>query len=90
MTTNADLLRELRIDRSSGPPPSRRGLWIGLAVALVVALLAAVAVAMAARRHSERVLGKLGIHSRIDLAETLGMLRASVLTPHGADLRTPG
>src|SRR5690606_20196921 len=40
MTTNADLLRELRIDRSSGPPPSRRGLWIGLAVALVVALLA--------------------------------------------------
>lgn len=43
-----------------------------------------------ARRHSERVLGKLGIHSRIDLAETLGMLRASVLTPHGADLRTPG
>ncbi|MCD9007879.1 efflux RND transporter periplasmic adaptor subunit [Luteimonas sp. XNQY3] len=40
MNTNADLLKELRIDRSAPPPPSRRGLWIGLAVAaLLLALL---------------------------------------------------
>ena len=31
-----------------------------------------------ARRHSERVLGKLGIHSRIDLAETLEDVRQDV------------
>ncbi len=40
MNTNADLLRELRIDRSPGPPPSRKGLWIALASILAVALLA--------------------------------------------------
>ena len=40
MNTNADLLKELRIDRKSAPPPSRRGLWITLAVLAVVALLA--------------------------------------------------
>ena len=39
MNTNADLLKELRIDRSPGPPPSRRGLWIGIAVALLLVLL---------------------------------------------------
>jgi RND family efflux transporter MFP subunit len=39
MNTNADLLKELRIDRSAAaePPPSRRGLWLGL---LSVAILA--------------------------------------------------
>lgn len=43
MNTNADLLKELRIDRSASasPPPSRRGLWTGLVVAGAVALLAA-------------------------------------------------
>jgi RND family efflux transporter MFP subunit len=41
MNTNADLLRELRIDRSPGPPPSRKGLWIGIGAALAVLLLAA-------------------------------------------------
>jgi len=42
MNSNADLLRELRIDRSARQaPPPRRGLWIGVAVAVaVVALLA--------------------------------------------------
>src|SRR5690554_3346725 len=39
MNTNAELLRELRIDRSDGPPP-RRGLWIGLSVVALVVLLA--------------------------------------------------
>ncbi|GAB3316727.1 efflux RND transporter periplasmic adaptor subunit [Luteimonas notoginsengisoli] len=45
MNTNADLLKELRIDRNATPPPSRRGLWIALAV--VVALLLAAAAAWA-------------------------------------------
>ncbi len=41
MTAQADLLKELRIDRSAPPPaPSRRGLWIALAIAAAVLLLA--------------------------------------------------
>ena len=40
MNTNADLLKELRIDRKPAPPSSRKGLWIALAVIAVVALLA--------------------------------------------------
>ena len=42
MNSNADLLKELRIDRSARQaPPPRRGLWIGVAIAIaVVALLA--------------------------------------------------
>lgn len=42
MNTNADLLSELRIDRNatSEPPPSRRGLWIGMLSAAIVAGLA--------------------------------------------------
>jgi RND family efflux transporter MFP subunit len=36
MNTNADLLKELRIDRNAPTPPSRRGLWIGIAVAAVL------------------------------------------------------
>lgn len=40
MNTNADLLKELRIDRKSEPPPSRRGLWIALAIIAAVLLLA--------------------------------------------------
>ncbi len=40
METSADLLKELRIDRNAAPPPSRSGLWIGLAIAAAVVLLA--------------------------------------------------
>ena len=40
MNTNADLLKSLKIDRSAPPPPSRKGLWIGLGVATAVLLLA--------------------------------------------------
>src|SRR3954462_11519867 len=36
MNSSADLLRELRIDRSAPPPPSRRGLWIALAIITAV------------------------------------------------------
>jgi RND family efflux transporter MFP subunit len=41
MNTNAELLKELRIERRPEPPPSRRGLWITLAVAAAVLLVAA-------------------------------------------------
>ncbi|MCI4568218.1 efflux RND transporter periplasmic adaptor subunit [Lysobacter sp. CFH 32150] len=41
MNNSADLLKELRIDRSAPPPPtSRRGLWITLAIAAGVVVLA--------------------------------------------------
>ncbi|MEO6365859.1 MAG: efflux RND transporter periplasmic adaptor subunit [Luteimonas sp.] len=40
MNSSADLLKELRIDRSPAPPPPRRGLWIALIVLAVIAMLA--------------------------------------------------
>ena len=40
MNTKADLLKELRIDRRPEPPPSRRGLWIGLGGAAMVIVVA--------------------------------------------------
>src|SRR5690349_13758021 len=39
MNANADLLKSLKIDRSAPPPPSRKGLRIGLGVAAAVLLL---------------------------------------------------
>ncbi|WP_369914930.1 efflux RND transporter periplasmic adaptor subunit [Xanthomonas sp. NCPPB 3005] len=40
MSTSADLLKELRIDRKAPPsePPPRRGLWIAVVLALLLAL----------------------------------------------------
>ena len=49
MNTNADLLKELRIDRNAAPPPSRRGLWVVLAVVAALLLAAAVAWALFGR-----------------------------------------
>jgi len=44
MNNSADLLKELRIDRSAPPPPtSRRGLWIVLAAVAAVLVIALVA-----------------------------------------------
>jgi RND family efflux transporter MFP subunit len=42
MNTNADLLKELRIDRNAPPPTSQRGLWIALVIAAIVAVLAGI------------------------------------------------
>src|SRR3546814_8202009 len=49
MNTNAELLKELRIDRKAAPPPSRRGLWIALAVVAVLLLIAGAAWAIFGR-----------------------------------------
>jgi len=49
MNTNAELLKELRIDRNAPPPPSRRGLWITLAVVVAVLLVAGAAWAILGR-----------------------------------------
>ncbi len=47
MNTPSDLLNSLKIDRSAPPPPpSRKGLWIGLAAAGVAVLLAGAAFAL--------------------------------------------
>ena len=43
-----------------------------------------------ARRHSERVLNKLGIHRRQDVAEALGKVPVSVLARHGSDITETG
>ncbi|HIY70368.1 MAG TPA: biotin/lipoyl-binding protein, partial [Candidatus Luteimonas excrementigallinarum] len=42
MNSKADLLRELRIDRSPGPPPSRRWIWIAVAIVIALVLLLAI------------------------------------------------
>ncbi|MCJ0826803.1 efflux RND transporter periplasmic adaptor subunit [Luteimonas sp. 50] len=42
MNTSAELLKELRIDRSP-PPPSRRGVWIGLGIGAAVLVVVALA-----------------------------------------------
>ena len=39
MNANADLLKQLRIEREAPPPPSRKGLWVGLGIAAVLLLL---------------------------------------------------
>ncbi|HVI58566.1 MAG TPA: efflux RND transporter periplasmic adaptor subunit [Luteimonas sp.] len=50
MNTNAELLKELRIDRKAAPPPSpRRGPWIALAVVVVLLLAAGAAWAILGR-----------------------------------------
>jgi RND family efflux transporter MFP subunit len=43
MNANADLLKELRIDRKAAPPPSGRGRWIAIVAVAVVLLLAVAA-----------------------------------------------
>ncbi|MBO9716663.1 MAG: efflux RND transporter periplasmic adaptor subunit [Pseudoxanthomonas sp.] len=57
MNASAELLKELRLERSktpSTPPPSRRGLWIGLGVAAAV-LLAVAAWLLLGRKQAPEV-----------------------------------
>jgi multidrug efflux pump subunit AcrA (membrane-fusion protein) len=49
MNTNAELLKELRIDRKAAPPPSRRGLWIALGIVVALLLVAGAAWAIFGR-----------------------------------------
>ncbi|WP_407352892.1 efflux RND transporter periplasmic adaptor subunit [Luteimonas sp. R10] len=53
--SQADLLKELRIDRKPGPPPSRRGLWIAIAVAIALLLAVLAAWALFGRDRSVEV-----------------------------------
>ena len=55
MNTNADLLKELRIDRKAAPSPSRRGLWVGLAIAAIIALIAVAVVFLRSGRQGIEV-----------------------------------
>ncbi len=49
MTAQADLLKELRIDRSTPPPPVRTRLWIALGIGVALLLLALAAWALFGR-----------------------------------------
>ncbi len=56
MNNSADLLKELRIDRSAPPPPpSRRGLWIAVAAVAALIVLALVAWAVLGRSRGVEV-----------------------------------
>ncbi len=56
MNNSADLLKELRIDRSAAPPPSsRRGLWIALAIVAAVLVLALAGWALFGRDNAPEV-----------------------------------
>lgn len=56
MNNSADLLKELRIDRSAPPPPtSHRGLWIALAAVAALLVLALVAWAVFGRTRGVEV-----------------------------------
>ncbi len=53
MNTNADLLRELRIDRGDAPPPRRRRRWLLVAAGVLVALVLAALLFGGGRRPPE-------------------------------------
>jgi RND family efflux transporter MFP subunit len=56
MNNSAELLKELRIDRSAPPPASnRRGLWIGLGIAAGVLVLGGTAYALLGRDNAVEV-----------------------------------
>jgi RND family efflux transporter MFP subunit len=55
MNSSADLLKELRIDRSAPPTPTRRSLWIALAVATAVLVVGVLAWALFGRDRAVEV-----------------------------------
>jgi RND family efflux transporter MFP subunit len=65
MSSNADLLKSLKIDRSAPPPPtSRKGLWIALAAVAALVLVGGVAFALFS--------GSRGIEVRTATAAAIG------------------
>ncbi|MCD9027172.1 efflux RND transporter periplasmic adaptor subunit [Luteimonas sp. BDR2-5] len=76
MNTNADLLKELRIDRSAPPPPSRRGLWIGLGIAAGVLVLLALGFLLLGDR-------AITVDSAVAAAPSSGAAGGSVLDASG-------
>ena len=77
MNSSADLLNELRIDRSAAPPPSRRGLWVALGVIAAVLVLAGAAWAWFGR-------GKgIEVHTAAVVAIGNGSASTSVLDATG-------
>jgi RND family efflux transporter MFP subunit len=77
MNSSADLLKELRIDRSTPPPASRRGLWITLVVAVIVLALAGAAWAWFGRNKG------IEVHTATVVAIGNGSASASVLDATG-------
>jgi RND family efflux transporter MFP subunit len=77
MNSPADLLKELRIDRTAPPPPSRRGLWIALAAVVALLLLAAGAWAWLGRNKGVEV------HTAAAVAIGNGGASSSVLDATG-------
>jgi RND family efflux transporter MFP subunit len=77
MNSSADLLKELRIDRSAPPPESRRGLWIALVAVAIVLILAAAAWAVVTRNAG------ITVHIATVVAIGNGSANASVLDATG-------
>ncbi|NZA26969.1 efflux RND transporter periplasmic adaptor subunit [Luteimonas sp. SJ-92] len=77
MNSQADLLKELRIDRKPGPPPSRRGLWIAIAVVVALLVVALAAWALFARD------GAIEVRTAPVVASGGGGAGASVLDASG-------
>ncbi len=77
MNTNAELLKELRIDRKAAPPPSRRGLWITLGIVIALLLVAGAAWAIFGRDRG------IEVHTATVQAIGSGGAAASVLDATG-------
>jgi RND family efflux transporter MFP subunit len=77
MTSSADLLKELRIDRSTPPPTSRRGPWIALAIGAALLVLGGVAWAWFGRDRG------IEVHTASVTAIGNGAANASVLDATG-------
>jgi RND family efflux transporter MFP subunit len=78
MNSSADLLKQLRIDRSAPPPQgSRRGLWIALAAVVLVLAMAGIAWALLGRDTA------INVHTDTAVAIGNGAASSSVLDATG-------